>query len=473
VSARPSTTRTLVGLAWPAVLSYLLNNSYRINDQFWIQGLGPVPQTAVGATFFVQVFNFAAIFLSVGGTLALVARATGARDAESRDSLTRHALLLALGLGLLLMAVVLPNLPTLAGWLGLRGEAAEAAVEYLGTLYLFLPSLAVFPALDAVFIGRGNTRVPTLLQLSAVALNWFLNPLLIYGARAAEVSRAPGVEVVSWLAETLGIEGSGLAGAALATGIARTTSVLLGLLILKLWFGVRLVGRGRPVLARFAAIVRIGAPASASIAVYSLAYWVILGTVLVRFGEATTAALGIGFQVFEGVAFPCYLGVAIAGSSLVGRAIGAREPEEAWRVVHSARAVSRVTGLTFAGLFWFGGELLVPLFTRDAAVERATIEYVHILALSQYWVAVETVNEKVLLGSGFTRPILWIAPMGNLLRIPVAALFAVVLGFGSAGVWWAINVTTGLKAFLFWRRVERGDWLPSTVEPPPGDAGTG
>ena len=97
----------------------------------------------------------------------------------------------------------------------------------------------------------------------------------------------------------------------------------------------------------------------------------------------------------------------------------------------------------------------------------ATLEYVRILALSQVFVAAETVNEKVLLGAGFTRPILWIAPLGNVLRLPLGALLAFPVGLGSAGVWWAINLTTVLKAWLFRRRVEAGDWLDHALSTPP------
>ena len=86
LGARRGTLSALLNLAWPAAASFLLNNAYRINDQFWIQGLGPPAQTAVGATFFLMVMNFAFVFLAVGGTLALISRAIGANDPERRDS---------------------------------------------------------------------------------------------------------------------------------------------------------------------------------------------------------------------------------------------------------------------------------------------------------------------------------------------------------------------------------------------------
>ena len=82
-------TPELLRLAWPASLSYILNNAYRINDQFWIQGLGDKAQAAIGATFFVQVLNFAAIFLAVGGTRATRARAIQRRATRSRAMRSR------------------------------------------------------------------------------------------------------------------------------------------------------------------------------------------------------------------------------------------------------------------------------------------------------------------------------------------------------------------------------------------------
>ncbi len=463
---RTSRTRELLRLAWPAVLSYILNNTYRINDQFWIQGLGPKAQTAIGATFFIQVLNFAFVFLAVGGALALVSRNVGARDDHARDSFARHSLAIGFLVGLALTAAVVPSAHALSAGVGLDGQAQEMAGDYLGTLYLFMGPIAVFPALDAIFIARGHTRIPMGLQSMAVVMNYVLNPLFIYGKDAAQHVDAPGAEFIASIAERLGIEGHGIAGAAFATGVSRTIVVCAGLLILT--GPVRMRFRGpiafslRTSLQRALAIVRISAPSSVSIAIYALAYLGLVRFVLSPLGEDTTAGLGLGFQIFEGISFPCYLGVAIAGSSLVGREIGAKNRQGVLDVVRSARFVSRFLGVAFAGIFLFVGPPVVAWFTQDAAVAKQTIIYVQVLAFSQYWVAVEAVNEKVLLGSGQTGALYWIAPLGNVLRIPLGWFLAFGdpgFALGAAGVWWAVNVTTLLKAFLFWQRVQRGAWL--------------
>ncbi len=434
-------------LAWPLSLSFLLTNAYRINDQFWIQGLGEHAQTAIGATFYVIIMNFALMFLAVGGTLALVSRATGAEDPQTRDSVARHAMLLAIAIGATLAFAVRPFTPEIVALLGLPDAAATLAEDYLGTIYLFSIPLALTPAVDNIFIGRGHTRIPMVLQFCAVGLNFALNPFLIYGV------------------DSLGFDGWGIRGAAVATGLSRTVAVTAGVAILRIGFGTSLVGSARPSLSRLFSIARISAPSSVSIAVYAGVYWAMLGLVLSRLDGSVTAGLGIGFQVFEGAAFPCYLGVSIAGASLVGRALGARDPDAAWSVVRATRLAGRVLGLSWAVVFLGAAPFVVGRFTAAPEVAAQTLLYVRVLAFSQYQVAVESVNERVLIGSGHTRPILWISTLGNLLRVPLAWLFALVFGWAGAGVWWAINVTTWLKAGFLWREVQRGEWLAG---PPTG-----
>ena len=97
--------RDLLHLAWPSIASFVCQSSYRVNDQYWVQGLGPEAHAALAPSTFVLVFNFSIFFLAVSGSMSLVARATGAGSPAERDRVVRHALALgvaiAVGLGLL------------------------------------------------------------------------------------------------------------------------------------------------------------------------------------------------------------------------------------------------------------------------------------------------------------------------------------------------------------------------------------
>ena len=467
MSVRPRRGRlgALTRLAWPATLSFLLNNTYRINDQFWIQGLGAEAQAAIGAMMFVAIMSFSLYYLCAGGTLALVARYEGAGKPAERDRIARHALVMAVGLGLVMLLLGPFLIDGITGLMGLTGATRIHAASYLKGFFEIAPAMVVILAVDHIFIGRGVSLVPMLMQLIAVALNFLLNPILIYGKGMLEAIDAAGMPHI-WglvpaarLATHLGFEGLGLEGAALATGLSRALAGGLGILVLTRLYGLELLPKRRLSLAIMGRIARISAPVSASIAIYAAVYWGLFALVLVRLDDAVKAGLAIGFQVFEGLAFPTYLGIAIAGSSLVGRALGARDRELALDWVRLARRCGYTAGLLFSVLFVYGAPMLVSSFTQDEAVARETLTYCRVLAFSQLFVAIETVNEKVLLGSGFTRPIGPITLFGNLIRLPLAWLLTVVLGWGASGVWWAINLSTYFKAYAYRRVVQQGKWL--------------
>ncbi|MEO0651030.1 MAG: MATE family efflux transporter, partial [Planctomycetota bacterium] len=328
MKARPDTVRTILSLAWPAAASFLLNNAYRINDQYWLQGLGEPAQAAVGASMFALIMSFALAFLAAGGALSLVARATGSGNEERMHDVIRHTLVLAVGFGAAVAAASTVFVEPLVQLLGLRDIAATHADAYLSTLFGGAWIMYLVPALDNTFIGRGRTWIPMLLNVLAITLNFFANPLLIYGTSASEALAGWWcADLIAAAAAPLGLDGLGMSGAALATVGSRSVTVVLGLVILRFGFGTRLVPRGLPVLARFRELLSVSGPASVSIALYAGVYWALLALVLSKLSTAAIAALGIGFQVFEGISYPIFLGLGMACASLVGQRLGAHDPD--------------------------------------------------------------------------------------------------------------------------------------------------
>lgn len=436
--AAPAGVRDLLLLAGPSIASFVCQSSYRVNDQYWVQAIGPEAHAALGPSTFFMVFNFSIFFLAVSGSMSLVARATGARDLEERNRIVKHALVLAVAVAALLGALGTSLVDSAVGGLGLTGRTAELSAEYLRTIYWVTIPLALAPLVETVFISMGNTVVPLGLQVVAVLTNLVLNPCLILG-----LGPFPAL---------------GMTGAALATGASRGLSAGLGLWLLSRE-GVRVRGAGPIERHRLSQIFRIGLPSAISITIYATVYFGLLGFLLVPMGDPVLGGFSIGFNAFEGVAFPVYLGLAIAGSSLVGRNLGAGAPDLARQAVRSMRVTALTAGVVFTALFLSLGAVVVPLFTEDPDTTREALGYVTILAISQVFVAVETANEKVLLGAGHTTPIFWVSVPGNALRLPLGWLLAGPLGLGVAGVWWAINLSTLFKATAYAVMVRRGAWL--------------
>ena len=153
-----------------------------------------------------------------------------------------------------------------------------------------------------------------------------------------------------------------------------------------------------------------------------------------------------------------FWGFSLAVSSLVGRYLGAGLVEEARQTYRKTAWMMVAMGLAAGAVFWFGAKPLTAGFSEDPQVLEHAILYAQILAFSQIFVALESLAEGVLGGAGDTPSIFWWSAPVNLLRVPLAWLAAFPLGYGAAGIWWAINLTTFIKCAGKWGAVYRGAW---------------
>ncbi|MDF1836614.1 MAG: MATE family efflux transporter [Planctomycetota bacterium] len=445
VTSQEARLSNVLRFTWPTVASCLCSSAFRVNDQFWVGGLGEQAQAALGAATFVMILNFALYFLAVAGCMSRVARASGAGDDRARNSAIHHGFALATILAVVVGGVGYLIAPEITSIMGLSEGVAAEAVDYIRGTYLVALPIAFAPLLDNVFISMGDTRSPFVLQVLSIGLNFIFNPLFIYGGIPA-LQESPQV----WL---------GVQGAAFATGLSRAIAIVIGLIWLVRRKGIPLLPESRIAFGELVRIVRTGLPSCVSIAIYALVYVGLTRWVFSEFSDAALAGFSVGFNAFEAVSYPLFLGIALGGSAMVGRALGARNDGLAQELVRSTRTIALLAGVLITLAFLFVGPYLVPAFTSDTPVIDEAILYLRILAISQIFVALETVSENVHMAAGHTRPIFWISVPGNLARVPLGILFALTWGFGPAGLWWAINATTLIKALIFHWLVVRERWL--------------
>lgn len=426
------TLRTLLRIAVPAAASVLLNNAFKVIDQYSVQWLGMEAQAAVGSCTFILIGLFAIYSVVASGAGPLVARATGAGRYQERRRIIGNAIFGAVTIGAGVLIILGLFAPMFCRGLGLREDVLILATTYLRWLAIVGFPLVLAPVIDAVFIAVGRTTLVMGLQTIATILNIALNPLFIY--------------VLDY----------GIAGAAMATGISRGVPVLLGFWILWRQFRPRLRDF-RPDFS-FHRIIGVGLPLSWGIGLYALVYWALLRYTISPLGADVNAALGIGYSALEGFTWPVFWGISMGVASLVGRYLGAHQLDQAKRTIRLAFPVMTALGILAGCIFWFYAESLCRIFTDDPAVLRQAVLYARILAFSQLFIAYECLAEAVLEGSGDTRPILfWSAPW-NFLRVPFAWYFAIHLGFGPAAIWWVINISTAIKTVGKWSAVLRGRW---------------
>jgi MATE family multidrug resistance protein len=433
------TRADLIRLAVPSVALTVLTYAFRSVDQYWVQGLSTAAQAAVGASVFVVIGLFALFELPALGAAPLIARATGAGDEERRRELLGAAMVTTLIAALIVAVLGVAGAGLIARSVGLEGDTAQAFITYWTALCATFLPYAFTPLIDSAFLSMGDSKRPMLLQALGLGANIVLTPLFIF-------DEAFGLSGLGW----------GIAGAAIASNLSRAVAAGIGLWLLAERTGLTL-RHVRPGPA-IAPILRLGAPLALGTLFYAGVYWLMLRTSISPLGPAVNAALGIGFSALEGVTWPTFHGLSIAVASLVGRALGAGRPELAERALRLASPITTGLGLTAAVVFWLGGERIAGAFSLDPEVRYEATLYATALAFTQLFVAYEALYEGVLSGAGATRQVFWLSAPLNLLRIPLAWLFAFPLGLGSMGVWWAINLTSVLKTGLKWWVVRRGDW---------------
>lgn len=285
-----------------------------------------------------------------GGVTSAVARAIGAGRMEEAAGLVKHAVLIALGMGLLTSAIALGLGPVLFRAVGGTGPMLDHAIAYASILFGGAVLVWLSNILGAVLRGAGKMRLPAMVMTAAWVIEAPLSGLLMLG--------------LGW----------GIAGAAVAYLVAfALATAAMGIIILRGGAGFRPRFAARLDPALFRRILAVGGVATAMATIANLT--VVLMTALVaRHGPAAIAAYGVGVRL-EFLMIPLGFGIGVALTSLVGRRVGAGD----WA---GARATAWRGGLLSAGLCGAIGILaavfpwpLARLFAADPAVQEALVVF--------------------------------------------------------------------------------------------------
>jgi Na+-driven multidrug efflux pump len=153
------------------------------------------------------------------------------------------------------------------------------------------------------------------------------------------------------------------------------------------------------------------------------------------------------------------IGISVAGSTLVGRYIGAKDIPAAIRSFRSSMKFAGILGGAIATLFIALPDLLMRVFTTDPEVIALGAPLVRLGALFQLMDAFGIVASGSLRGAGDTRwPFLAQSALAWGLFVPLAYLLGVTLQGGLVSAWIGGTVYVAvLSATLVWR-FRSGAW---------------
>jgi len=424
-------------LAWPAIVANLLHATVGLINIKLVGGLG-APAVAAVTTGNRVFFVLQAVLMGItAGTTALVARAWGAGDENEAESVTRASTFVCIVIAALLGGAGVFFAGELAGLFHLDAKTQALAASFIRWTSLFNVAFAVFFVVGTALRAVGDTRTPLWLGAFANVVNVVLVYGLVYGR--------------------LGLPALGVAGAAIASGLAFTASAGLTLL---LWLrGHLVIGVGVPgalTRTRVRALLRIGWPAALEQVAWQGGFIVFLWIVSF-YGTAPYAAYGIGVTILA-ISFVVGFGFQIAAATLVGQRLGAGDPEGAaasgWRAMRLAVVAMVVLG----GAIIAGAWPIARLMIEDPEVVRLTVVFIYILGAMQPLMAIEFTLAGALRGAGDTRYPFFAVLAGLLgMRCTLAAIAA----WAGLPVEWIFAALIGdymVKASMLAMRFRSGRW---------------
>lgn len=414
----------MLRVAIPVVFAELGWMAMGVIDTIMVGPLGPEAIAAAGVgTSLHMAFAIFGMGLLLGLD-TLVSQAFGARQITECHRWLVHGVALALMLTPPLMLIcwgVYVAIPAL----GFHPAVQPLLQGYYGVIIWSSPFLLLYAAFRRYLQGMHLVHAVMFALVSANVVNAGANWVLIYG--------------------NLGFPPMGVTGAAWATLLSRfyMAAVLLGAIVFYdrwRWSDVSTLA-GHLHRAWFKRLLQLGFPAASTVAL-EVGVFASATALAGKLDPVSAASHQIALNI-AALSFMIPLGLGSAGAVRVGHAVGAGDPPRAaaagWTAILLAMTVMVVAAATFFAI----PEMLIGIFTRDAAVVALGSSLLFVAAVFQLFDGLQGVATGVLRGVADTR-----TPMiTNLLAhwffgLPVGYALCFVAGIGVMGLW--IGLSTGL-----------------------------
>jgi MATE family multidrug resistance protein len=447
-SGRPRLDYAAVArLAFPFMLNSAVQAVLNATDTWFIGRLSPAATAAIGAVYW-PVLVFVLLFGGVGLSVqTVVAQACGGRRYARASQATWTALWASLFTVPLFIGLAMAG-PRIFSPFGISDNTLALAVNYWLPRMLGAPLGIALWAVLGFFNGVGRPMVTLRVTVSVAVANAILNQWFVFGLG-------------------MGVSGSGWAtDAAQLLGVALALVAFLGKPIRTLFrshLTTRL--RFRPLIGQLKLGLPMGVLSAADITGFAL-----FQLMQVRLGTIDGAASQIVMMLTSFCYMPA-IGISMAGTTLVGQAIGARTLDWAAKVGNGIIVIA-VTYMGLSGLvIAAAGPWIMPFFTnpsdpQSSAVATRGCVLLWIASGYQLFDGLNLSSGACLRGAGDVRipsvmvlALSWgfFVPLAHALSFEPGAGWVDWLpqfGFGTVGGWFAALAyicCLGSMLFLRWR----------------------
>ena len=200
----------LLSMALPMVISMFVNSLYNIIDSIFVAKISEDAMTALSLVYPVQnLINSIAVGVGVGIN-AVIAMFLGAGKTKEADKTTTQGLFLNVIHGILLTIVGLMIMPSFLAMFTNDQTVIGMGLQYSTIILMFSTIIMASISFEKIFQAVGNMVITMRSLMTGCIVNIILDPLLIFG-----IGFFPKL---------------GIQGAALATGIGQSSTLILYLI---------------------------------------------------------------------------------------------------------------------------------------------------------------------------------------------------------------------------------------------------
>ncbi|HYE20258.1 MAG TPA: MATE family efflux transporter [Tepidisphaeraceae bacterium] len=440
-----SLLRELLVLAIPVLFEQMAHTVVGLTDTWLANNL---PDKATAAT--AAVGNIAYVFWFIGlivaaigsGATALISRARGARHRSLANSVCGQSVTASVVLGLVLAAVMYVWADPLVRLLGLQADAHAFAVSYLRMMTVSVPFTTLMFTANACLRGAGDTKTPAIAMIVVDVVNVVFSFGLTFG----------------WL----GLPAMGFEGIALGTVIAYVCGGVISFVVL-------LSGRGgitlhahrlRPHWNTMRRVLRIGVPAGAEGLLIWFANISVVKVINGMDQTSVASAAHMNAVRIEALSYLPGYAFAMAAATMVGHALGAKDPKRAAKSIWLAYAVGGGI-MTLCGLFFvFAADWLCRLMLpTQPEVAALTAQCLRLAGFIQAGFAGAMILSGALRGAGDTMAVM-VLNLSSIIGVRLVGVLIVVLVFkqGLFAVWCVLCGELVFRGFLNYVRFASGKW---------------
>ena len=419
-------------MALPMVISMLVNSLYNIVDSFFVAQVSEDTMTAISIVYPLQnLANAVGVGFGVGINAA-VAYYLGAGNGKAANRSATLGIILSALHGIVLAGICVLFIRPFISMFTDSEEIVAYGLDYFYIVIAFAPVLTLGMAFEKVLQATGKMKTTMFCMAIGAVANIILDPIFISGLGA--------------------IPAMGVFGAALATGIGQSLSLISYIavfLLAKIPVRLRLERRGEEKICR--KLYYVGIPASLNLALPSFMITV-LNAILAAFAEVYVLILGVYYKLQTFIYFTIS-GIVQGIRPLISYNLGAGRKD---RVI----GIFKVTLLLSLGVMVIGTILclaipkqLMDIFTDTPQTMEQGAVALRIISAGFIVSAISVVVSGSFEALGKGMPSLIISLLRYIAILPIALIMSYL--FQAAGVWHSFWITELLSAvvscILFWR----------------------